>query len=70
MSPPGSWNQYATEDRARIIAMELLDEYETQKVEPRHKETQAALKRIEKFQYIAYGGFLAVVFIVKVVLGK
>jgi len=68
MSPPGggNWN-YVTEDKARLIAMDLLDEYEQQKVEPRHKETQDALRRIEKFQWIGYGIFIAVLFIIKII---
>jgi deoxyribodipyrimidine photolyase-like uncharacterized protein len=70
MSPPGgNWN-YATEDKARLIAMDLLDEYEREKVEPRHKETQSALRRIEKFQWIAYGAFAVILFLVKVVFNK
>jgi len=56
---------WCTEDKARIIAMDLFQDYEREVVEPRHKETQSALRRIEKFQYIGYGIFVAVIFLVK-----
>ena len=69
MPPGGNWN-YVTEDKARIIAMDLLDEYEEKKVEPRHRETQAALRRIEKFQYIAYGAMAVIIFVIKVIFNK
>jgi hypothetical protein len=58
---------WCTRDRARIIAMEIFREYEREIIEPRHKETQSALHRIEKFQYIAYGAILVIIFLLKVV---
>lgn len=70
MSPPITKEWYCTEDKARIIAMQLFQDYEREVIEPRHKETQTTLRRIEKSQWIAYGAFLVIVFVFKVIFNK